>query len=69
MAMPVIDIRRRKDGSIDTDFYAAIGNRERARVIRALLAVAVGAIRGRRQTHDGSQSRPPFGMVEQTKEI
>src|SRR5690606_31317850 len=69
MAMSQIDIRRRKDGSIDTEFYAALGNRERARVIRALLDMAVGAIRARRWATAGSRNRPSFGIVEHTEEI
>jgi hypothetical protein len=31
-------IRRRTDGSIDSDFYVAIGQRERGRAVHALLA-------------------------------
>jgi hypothetical protein len=38
MMISMNGVRRRKDGSIDTGFYVAIGNRERGRVMRAIWA-------------------------------
>ncbi|MEX2454349.1 MAG: hypothetical protein WD470_06570 [Rhodospirillaceae bacterium] len=68
MMMPLTDIRRRRDGSIDTGFYTAIGNRERGRVIGAMLAAIAAVIWGRRRTEATSQTCRVFGMGERTKE-
>lgn len=52
MLMSTDAIRRHEDGSIDTGFYVAIGNRERARAVRTLVARLFG-----RSTHPTRRAR------------
>ena len=56
-------IRRHSDGSVDTEYYVAIGNRERARVLVALFARLFGSFRFPRR-RAAPQPRPRAGRWE-----
>ena len=70
MKMSLTAVRRRQDGSIDTDFYVALGNRERGRAIRAFCTRVFGRARAAdRRSGPAHRNFPRPGQIEQTEEI
>lgn len=70
MKVSLSAMRRREDGSIDTEFYVAVGNRERGRAVRVFCARVFGRARSAdRGSGPAHRAFPRSGPIEQTEEI
>jgi hypothetical protein len=63
MMMSMSNIRRHKDGSIDTGFYVAIGNRERGRIMRAFWARLFGKAGRPKRPVEATRRMPHHGIA------